>query len=442
MQMNKAHHIARLKDYAVYDSASARTLLGAALLSLGKTGRTLGRHETAFTLLSSLYDSGVSQWSDKYVLEEFAAGLKNGGWLRPVIKQRVARPSTVPRIRDIESKPQKLVGSRLKCVKAWNLQERGALVLDYNYSFPIFVRCFDLAKVASRYQLYIEPSWSGLLNDEVLSLTLFPDSVICAAYEPRDYSAIKSLNTNLVPITLGTNCFIDDRVFNLNETKTKTYDFIMIAAWGRYKCHAAFFKCLSSLRKKKRNLRVALVGYNADLCLAEIKHAAASHGVGDCINYFENIPASDVAQLLRASRINVLWSRREGTGRSPFEGMAAGVPLLLRRGFNYGHNYDYINPTTGRVADESDFVEVADNMLATLGQFTPHEHYESNLSAKVSTSKLKNGLQEIARQNNESFTGNIAIRYSKLAGQEYQNREDEKRFEADHAYLRSCVRQP
>lgn len=432
--------LASLREKLIHDWSVSRYCLGRSMLLASRCSLAVGGTTRAFRLLSRLFDSGIAPWSDPTVISRFAKGLGPKGWMRAVLNNFVNALPTDPQGRALASEPERLIGKRLKAVKSWRPNERGALVLDYNYTFPIFVRSFDLARVSERYQLYIEPSWSGLLNEEVLSLTLYPDKLLCAAFEPRDFQALKSIQSNLVPVKLGGNCFVDEKFFVPDARQKKIYDLIMVAAWGKYKRHAAFFECLARLRQRLPQLRVALIGYDADLTQEDVQKLAIRHSVNECIDYFERIPATEVRDLLRKSRINVLWSRREGTPRTPVEGLAVDVPLILREGFNYGHKYDYINQRTGRFANETNFAHVVEEMLQSYDQFAPRSWFLDNLAASVSTQKLEAEFREMAAGNGETFSEPVAVRLGNLDRQEYENPSDNERFAKDHEYLHSCLK--
>ena len=64
--------------------------------------------------------------------------------------------------------PTRLIGSRILVVKAARPGERGVLVVDYSYVFPLLAGLFDLPAVADRYTIVLEPSWAGSCTPEIL----------------------------------------------------------------------------------------------------------------------------------------------------------------------------------------------------------------------------------------------------------------------------------
>ena len=83
-------------------------------------------------------------------------------------------------------------------------------------------------------------------------------------------------------------------------------------------------------------LRVALVGYPSGSSRADILGLARHFEIDDQVEAFELLDTPDVARLLQRSKVHVLWSRKEGVNRAVIEAMFAGVPSILRQGFNFG----------------------------------------------------------------------------------------------------------
>ena len=424
-----------LREKVTHDWGFTRFCIGRGMYGAFRFAIQANMADRAFRLGSMLLGSNLWAASDEAVIRAFRDGMDT--WVRSCLDSFLSSSRVDQRF---DAEPERLIGTRLLVCKSWTPRERGLVVLDYNFAFPVFVRRFDLDRIAERYRLYAEPSWTGLVCEEVMCLTRYPDVVYCAAFEPRDFKTLSSIGSNLEPIAnLGAGGFIDDQFFCPDPSVPVNYDLITIARWGRYKRYGAFFKCLRELRKVEPSLRVACVGYPGDLTSGDVRRLAKRIGVEDAIDFFEEISAEEVRDLLRASKVNVLWSKREGTGRTPFEGLLSGVPLILRRGFNYGHHYDYISDGIGHFADEGDFVDVASQLLNEGHAGDPRQWMLDNLSAKVSTRRLQEVVQRSATAAGEPWTTDLAVRLSLLDSQKYQNEDIRAHFEADHQYLRQCL---
>ena len=116
-----------------------------------------------------------------------------------------------------------LLGSRMLVLKSPGPGgEKGVLVIDYSYVFPLFFRLFHADVVAERYHLVLEPSWSGYCALEVLAYTRLRPPVFVESTEPRDTAFLRGLATNLVPVPVSANWWVDHRVFTPAEPPGRT----------------------------------------------------------------------------------------------------------------------------------------------------------------------------------------------------------------------------
>ena len=144
--------------------------------------------------------------------------------------------------------------------------------------------------------------------------------------------------------------------------------------------------------------------------------------------------------LFNRAKVHVLWSRREGFNRAVIEGMFAGVPCVMRRGFNYGHPHAYVNERTGCFASER---ELPDRLLAMVRdheRFAPRDWVMENMSCQRGTAVLGDAIRARAGAAGEGWTHGLAVRVCQLDGMQYWDEEDRQRFEPDYAFLRSCLR--
>src|SRR5439155_5009614 len=75
-------------------------------------------------------------------------------------------------------------------LKSSRPNEKGVIVLEYNYIFPAFARLFDVARIAKKYHLVIEPTWSGYCTLDVLPYCQYESPIFVQAHEPRDAAFI------------------------------------------------------------------------------------------------------------------------------------------------------------------------------------------------------------------------------------------------------------
>ena len=102
----------------------------------------------------------------------------------------------------------------------------------------------------------------------------------------------------------------------------------------------------------------------------------------------------EVNRHLNRAKVNVLWSRREGFNRAIIEAMFAGVPCILRQGINYGHHYDYINPSTGRFSTEKDLPRNLSEMIESYSSYALRDWVMKNMSCQRGTEILNECIRE------------------------------------------------
>ena len=304
-------------------------------------------------------------------------------------------------------RPEGSVGD-LILVKKYNplRGEKGVIYLRFNESFRQFAALFDLTKIANHYRIVLEPSTWGYL-DEVFHLYVGSGlDVIVQSQDRIDYDVIRQMDSNLHPLRLGAGDWIDPEVFTPATKDGKSYDVVMIASWIRLKRHHILFRALAQHRLS--NLRVALIGYPwAGRTRRDIEREARTYGVLQQIDIYENIPHSQVADIIRKSKIAVMLTKREGANRAIYECLLCGVPVVLYR-HNRGVNKDIIRSETGVLADDDELGPVMREMIANYTRYNEVARWAaSNVGRHVAHKKLNSCLEMIARNNGETYSQGI-----------------------------------
>ena len=436
MRRLKAHLIEAIK----YDWRWAKVIPMHVISLYVLLMRRLHADSLAFKITSRVYQFGwpnskkiCSNTTNLIFKTESARGAR--------LVERHVRASKIPAsLSKFEQDPKKLLDTPLRVVKSAREDERGLVIAKYNHYFPLLHQLIDLDKVLNRYNVVLEPSWAGYCNLDLLSVTRYEEPVFVMAYEPRDYHLLKE-STTLVPIDVGPSWFVDHRVFcPPAENCSRDIDIVMVAAWAKYKRHDSFFKALNRVRKSGHELNVTLVGYPGDLDRQQIIDYASQWQVADWITTHEWITPAEVATILQRSRVNILWSRFEGNNRALAEGMFCGTPAILREGHNYGYRYEFINKATGCYANESNLPKKIMTVLNNPHEYKTREYVMNHRNCLRAMSKINQTVKEHETQVGRAWTTDAVPKVNELHGMKYFDAECTTRFDADYAFLRSCVR--
>ena len=430
-----AHDLGVLKD------PIARSVFQAARLA--HSAGSASRRASAFAWLMRLHSGAFSPAVDARIAREIhdATALERRGTATGLytLYDRVIQTAVQTFHAAPGPDPHRLIGSRILVVKAYRPGERGVLVVDYSYVFPLLAGLFDLSAIAARYSLVLEPSWAGSCTPDILLYSRLADRVLVETIEPRDREFLAMLDTNLETVPVAANWWVDHRAAPALGAP-RDFDVIMVAAWAGIKRHWRFFRTLADLRRRGHRLKVALVGYRYDLTRADVEALARHYGVHDQIETFERISQAEVSALLARSKVHVLWSRRECANRAIIEAMLADVPVIVRDGLTFGYKYPYINEHTGRFVPEHDLGDAILEMIAERSRYAPREWILQNMTCEKATATLEARLRDLAVASGAPWTEGLVVKTSTLDTQRYWHAADAARFAPDYQFLASVLR--
>jgi glycosyltransferase involved in cell wall biosynthesis len=432
-------------EYLEYDSRAARWLTATCGAAAAGALWTAGQRARAFTLLSRIHRSGGAESVTSGIERALASlnrqerhGKRTGLW--DFYEAHTRESLRIGQAAGVVSRPETLFGYRAIVLKGASEGERGVLVVDYSYIFPVFAALFDLDAIASRYYIVLEPSWRGLCTADILSYSRFDFPVFIETIEPRDTAFIEGLGANFVTVPIAANWWVDHRLVRERPGIERDIDVIMVAAWGDVKRHWRFFKVLAGLRRRGHRLKVALVGYKSDKSRQDIEDEARHFGVVDQLSIYERLPLDEVGALLARSKVHVLWSRKEGSNRAIVEALFAGVPIVVRDGLSYGYHYPYVNESTGCFATEATLGDAILRVIERRDQYHPREWAMANMSCQGATRILESSIRSVAVAAGEKWTRGLVAKTVHLESQRYWDPDDKGRFEEDYAFLRAAQR--
>jgi glycosyltransferase involved in cell wall biosynthesis len=433
----------RLKEYLSYDSFACRKLIAFLGLVIGAAFSLRGRTAKAFRIFSMIHRAAYSGWVsagvERWLKRRVGNSERNENSFARVCEEYLKGLSGSPGTDKFHNDPTRLLGTRVLVLKSPAANEKGVVLIDYTFALSLFAKKFDVARIAQRYYLVLEPTWCGYCDLDILCYTKFDFPIFIQAPEPRDAAFLRNIGSNLIPLPIGGNWWVDHRVYRPLPGVAKDVDVVMVAAWARYKRHYKFFSALAKLRAKGEKLTAVLAGYPAGNTSDDILRQAQHYGVEDQLEIYEWLPPEEVNRLYNRAKVNILWSRKEGFNRAIIEGMFANVPCILRDGHNYGHHYPYINPQTGCFSSEGDLPERLLGAIRNNASFAPREWVLRNMSCLRATEMLAESIKRVATAAGENWMRSLAGKVCFLNSMRYWDEDERRAFDADYAFLRSLV---
>jgi glycosyltransferase involved in cell wall biosynthesis len=432
----------RLREYALNDSLVCRFLAAVLGLIVGWALYGFGRTRRGFEILAKIHSANWFRWSGASAswLTRRAVRTKPNHRLMKVFRDHLEDRTPLPVISFVFQDPPRMFLSWVVVIKSPKENEKGVLVIAYNHAILAFARLFDIEEIARRYHIVMEPSWCGYCTLDIVAYTRFDFPVFVQASEPRDAGFLESLKSNLIPVPIGANWWVDHRLIQPIPGTRKDVDIVMAAAWGDYKRHFRFFAALRKLRRAGHTPSVLLLGYGGDQLRENILDQARYYGIDDQLEVHEKVPYVQMNEFFNRAKVSILWSRKEGFNRAFIEGMFAGLPSIMRAGFNFGHHYDYMNKQTGCFSSEHDLPAKLLWMVENHDKFAARQWAMENMSCQKATEILEKNIRARALQDGENWTEGLAVKTNKMNSMEYWNPENFQKFAHDYDFLRSAIR--
>lgn len=319
--------------------------------------------------------------------------------------------------------------------------KKGVLLIKYSYAFPLFLYMFDVSKVMSRYHVILEPSWTGYCDGTILCFANMPSKVFVQSLEPKDSDFLLNVTKNIIPIPIGSNWWVDHRVFRPRPDIVKDIDLCVNASWAKFKCHEEIFAAVSKIKQGSRLIKLLLIGYPiGEMTSDDILALAKKYGIEDQVEIQEKIPSEKVAENMARCKANIVWSKKEGVNRSIIEGFLCDVPGILREGFNFGHKYEYINEATGTFASQSNLVEVLVQVIDNYQMYGSRNWVLNHMTCQHASAVLENALIPYERGPIDIASGKIDSKINTLDKMLYFNDCSYQKFKSDYEYMRTCIK--
>lgn len=286
--------------------------------------------------------------------------------------------------------------------------EPGVLYVTYNHGIEWLPRLYDLAQLAGRYILVLEPSTWGYMDPGFLPYLGHDLDVIVQAQNPHDHEFIASLGSNLVPVRLGAGDWVDPALFTPRPRDEREHDIVAIGAWDALKRHDVIFRAVARLRAQGRGVTLLLIGYDMGWSRESVERLARRHGLREGVTWLDRVPYADVARAVAGSRVGVLMSRREGANRGIYECWMADTPTVVYR-HHRGVNLEQITPANGLLADDDELAGALASVLDHPARFEPRAWALEHTGCHVATRILNGVAAGLARKRGQPWTRDALV---------------------------------
>lgn len=265
--------------------------------------------------------------------------------------------------------------------------EKGAILIKFTDSFGVLYQKFDFSRISEDFYIILEPSWAGYCLPEILIWADLPNPIIIQATDFQDLKFLRLIGENIYGASVGSSNWVDESCFYPISGMQKSYDALYVTNYNRIKRHHVFFKAISIASSRNPEFRAAMACGAAGTDRIVIFKLIEFYGIKNVLDVYENIDKPTLNKLINRSYCNILLSLKEGSNRSLFESMFAGVPAILHAE-NVGVRKSYINPVTGILADDKSLVSAISWVKNHSDAFDPLSWAKENIAPEVTTEYL------------------------------------------------------
>jgi glycosyltransferase involved in cell wall biosynthesis len=286
-------------------------------------------------------------------------------------------------------------------------REKGVVFVSFDTQMARLAKARDLQQFAERYTLVLSPSWSPPHSIvPYLFPRLYPDPIFCLISNPRDLEIFPRISDKYRMVPLYASNWFDPRRYEAVAAAEKDIDILMVANFGKFKRHHAFF---AALRNLPRDYRILLVGQNErgrtkDTVLNE----AAAFGVRDRFEIRQDVPFEELQGLMARARTSLVLSRREGSCVVVVESMFANTPVAVYEDAEMGSRV-FVNEHTGRLLKHDNLAAQLKDFVGFSAQYEPRKWVmENGVDCVASSRTLNEALKRYALSSGGEWTEDIA----------------------------------
>lgn len=269
--------------------------------------------------------------------------------------------------------------------------EKGVLYVSFEYNWLRLLEHFDVKRLLDEYLLVCASSWSPPDFPAHWALArIGADPVFMQISNPSDMELYARFDNGIRPIPIMASDWINPDFYEPRPHAKREIDILMVAGWSHVKRHWLLFR---ALRQMRRNLRVVLIGQDADGRTADdVYREAQAFGVAGRIEMLRDQSIAEVTRHQCNARTSVILSGREGSCVVVAESLFADAPVAMMENAHIGSRA-YINAQTGVLLHGGTMPTQLGEMIERSASFAPRAWAMENITCQHATRKLSEILQ-------------------------------------------------
>jgi glycosyltransferase involved in cell wall biosynthesis len=283
--------------------------------------------------------------------------------------------------------------------------EKGVLYCSFEYNWMRLLAHHDARRVLADYFLVGASSWSptdyvGLANFAGLSR----DPLFIGVSNRADVERYRLLAPVVEPVPLLASDWTHPDYYRPRPAAERDVDILMVANFLPFKRHWLLFE---ALRRMRRDLRVVLIGIavpgrTADVLRAEARAFGAPHD----LEIHAGVPNTVVGSFQERAKVQLIFSRREGSCVATAEALFAGCPVGMMRDAHVGSKA-YINDRTGALFRRAGLARALDAFVERSAGYEPRAWADENITCWRSSDALNAQLRDYSRRAGLPWTRDI-----------------------------------
>jgi glycosyltransferase involved in cell wall biosynthesis len=286
-------------------------------------------------------------------------------------------------------------------------REKGVVFVSFDNQMARLAKASDLREFAERYTLVLSPSWSPPHSiPSYLFPRLYPDPIFCLISNRRDLEIFPRISDKYRMVPLYAANWVDPRIYPVAPMEERNIDILMVANFGKFKRHHAFFAAMRDLPK---NYHIVLVGQNERGRTKEtVLDEAAIFGTRDRFEIRQDVPYDELQKLMTRAKTSIVLSRREGSCVVVVESMFANTPVGIYEDAEMGSRA-FVNVHTGRLLRRNNLAAQLKDFVEASAEYEPRRWVmENGIGCVGSSQTLNRALKQHALANGGEWTEDIA----------------------------------